>query len=144
MGKVLLIFLVVSLLYMCVIIKGGQPPHRGSIAEKCITPPTEEIFSSNFQHWYQSCTAVPAENLSFIKFGLICTFSQNQLGQTAPVLAHFCYMFYSRQETLDLNQLHTYKHHGQDECLSLILGSICENSWQKEWPDAVQVQQYST
>ena len=31
-------------------LKGGQPPHRGLIAEKCISPPSEEIFSSNFQH----------------------------------------------------------------------------------------------
>ena len=31
-------------------VKGGQPPHRGLIAEKCIFPLSEEIFSSNFQH----------------------------------------------------------------------------------------------
>ena len=30
--------------------KGGQPPHRGLIAEKRISPLSEEIFSSNFQH----------------------------------------------------------------------------------------------
>ena len=35
--------------HLCAI-KGGQPPHRGLIAEKCIFPPSEEIFSSNFQH----------------------------------------------------------------------------------------------
>ena len=29
---------------------GGQPPHRGLIAEKCISPLSEEMFSSNFQH----------------------------------------------------------------------------------------------
>ena len=54
-------------------------------------------------------------------------FSENQLGQSVPVIAHFCYMFCSRQEIPELNQLHTYKHNGQDECLCLILGSICEN-----------------
>ena len=31
-------------------VKGGQPPHHGLIAEKCISPLSEEIFSSNFQH----------------------------------------------------------------------------------------------
>ena len=51
-------------------------------------------------------------------------FSQNQLGQSAPVIAHLCYMFYSRQEIPERNQLHTYKHNGQDVCLCLILGSI--------------------
>ena len=30
--------------------KGEQPPHRGLIAEKCISPLSEEIFSSKFQH----------------------------------------------------------------------------------------------
>ena len=29
----------------------GQPPHCDSIAEKCISPPSEDIFSSHFQHW---------------------------------------------------------------------------------------------
>ena len=29
-------------------------------------------------------------------------------------------MFYSRQEIPELNQLHTYKHNGQDEFLDLI------------------------
>ena len=28
-----------------------QPPHRGLIAENCKSPLSEEIFSSNFQHW---------------------------------------------------------------------------------------------
>ena len=54
-------------------------------------------------------------------------FSQNQLGQSAPVIAHFCYMFYSRQEIPELNNLHTHKHNGQDECLCLIFRQICEN-----------------
>ena len=46
-------------------------------------------------------------------------FSQNQLRQSAPAIAHFCYMFFSRQEIPELNQLHTYKHNGQRECLNL-------------------------
>ena len=51
-------------------------------------------------------------------------FSENQLGRSTPVIAHFCYMFHSKQEIPELNQLHTYKHNGQDECLCLILGCI--------------------
>ena len=31
-------------------LKGGQPPRRGLVAEKCISPLSEKIFSSNFQH----------------------------------------------------------------------------------------------
>ena len=87
----------------------------------------------------------PCRKFELHQFRFNMHFSENQLGQSAPVIAHFCYMFYLRQEIPELNQLHAYKHNGQDECLCLILGSCCENCWQKDGPDGelrtVQVQQ---
>ena len=60
-------------------------------------------------------------------------FTQNQLGQSAPIIAHLCYMFYSRQEIPELNQLHTYKHNGQDECLCLIVRQYLWKLLTKGW-----------
>ena len=59
-------------------------------------------------------------------------FSENQLGQSARAIAHFCYMFISRQEIPELNQLHSYKHNGQRECLNLFLGGNSEKCRRKD------------
>ena len=58
------------------------------------------IFSIDSNHAPLSLQKIWASSIRFHMH-----FSENQLGQSAPVIGHFCYMFYSRQERPELNQL---------------------------------------